>query len=47
MYLKLMADIRAHLAAGTFATFRREFVAGYVPSRRVLSARAGTEEIER
>jgi len=47
MYLKLMVDIRAHLAAGTFATFRREFVAGYVPSRRVLSARAGTEEIER
>src|SRR6266545_3563935 len=39
MYLKLMADIRAHLAAGTFAEFRREFVANYVPSRRVLSAR--------
>ncbi len=39
LYLKLMADIRAHLAAGTFGEFRREFVANYVPSRRVLSAR--------
>jgi queuine tRNA-ribosyltransferase len=39
MYLKLMADIRAHLAAGTFGEFRREFVAGYVPTRRVLMAR--------
>lgn len=37
MYLKLMADIRAHLAAGTFAQFRRQFVAEYVPSRRVLA----------
>src|SRR5438552_7987202 len=40
MYLKLMADIRAHLAAGTFTEFRRDFVARYVPSQRVLSARA-------
>jgi queuine tRNA-ribosyltransferase len=40
MYLKLMADIRAHLAAGTFAKFRREFVANYVPSAKVLAGRA-------
>ena len=39
MYIKLMQDIRAHLAAGTFGAFRREFVANYVPSQRVLSAR--------
>jgi queuine tRNA-ribosyltransferase len=39
MYLKLMAAIREHLAAGTFAEFRREFVANYVPSQRVLSTR--------
>lgn len=39
MYLKLMGDIRAHLAAGTFSEFRREFVAGYVPTQKVLSAR--------
>jgi queuine tRNA-ribosyltransferase len=38
-YIKLMVDIRAHIAAGTFADFRREFVANYVPSRKVLSAR--------
>jgi queuine tRNA-ribosyltransferase len=39
MYVKLMADVRAHIAAGTFDEFRREFVAHYVPSRRVLAGR--------
>jgi queuine tRNA-ribosyltransferase len=39
LFLKVMADIRAHLQAGTFAEFRREFIAGYVPSRKVLAAR--------
>ena len=39
MYLKVMADIRTHLAAGTFAEFRKEFVSRYVPSQRVLKAR--------
>ena len=39
MYLKVMKDIRAHIAAGTFSDFRKEFVANYVPSRRVLSMR--------
>ena len=43
MYLKLMADIRAHIAAGTFSEFRREFIANYAPSRRVLLARANAE----
>ena len=43
MYLKLMADTRAHLADGTFAEFRREFVATYVPTRRVLAGRAEPE----
>ena len=43
MYLKLMADTRAHLADGTFAEFRREFVASYVPTRRVLAGRAEPE----
>ena len=41
MFLKVMEDIRAHLKAGTFAEFRREFIANYVPSRRVLAARKG------
>ena len=40
MYLKLMADVRSALAAGTFAQFYREFIAGYVPSQKVLSERA-------
>jgi queuine tRNA-ribosyltransferase len=40
MYLKVMQDIRRHLAAGTFAEFRREFVANYVPSQKVLLSRS-------
>ncbi len=39
MYLKLMVDIRAALATGTFAEFRREFVANFVPSNKILAAR--------
>jgi queuine tRNA-ribosyltransferase len=42
MYLKVMKDLRAHIAAGTFAEFREEFVANYVPSQRVLSMRGQT-----
>ena len=40
MYLKVMEDIRAHLAAGTFDEFRREFVANYIPSQKVLRSRS-------
>ncbi len=39
MFLDVMADIRKHLAAGTFAEFRREFIAGYVPTRKILAGR--------
>jgi len=39
MFLKVMSDIRAHIAAGTFAEFRREYVANYVPSQKVLAMR--------
>ena len=39
LFLKVMADARAHIAAGTFAEFYREFIANYTPSRKVLSAR--------
>ena len=42
LFLKVMADARAALGGGTFAEFRREFVARYRPTRRVLQAR-GTE----
>ena len=43
LFLKLMADARRAIAAGTFAEFRREFVAGYRPTQRVLLARAAAE----
>jgi queuine tRNA-ribosyltransferase len=46
MYLQTMADARAHLAAGTFAGYYREFIATFKPSQRVLAQRkkpAGTE----
>ena len=39
MYLKVMSDIREHLAAGTFAEFRKQFVENYVPTRKVLAGR--------
>ncbi|MEY4199953.1 MAG: hypothetical protein RLZZ265_1693, partial [Verrucomicrobiota bacterium] len=41
MFLDVMADIRKHIAAGTFGEFRREFIAGYVPTRKVLAGRKG------
>jgi queuine tRNA-ribosyltransferase len=42
MYLRLMANIRAHIAAGTFTNFRREFMANYIPSQKVLATRGIT-----
>jgi queuine tRNA-ribosyltransferase len=39
MFMKLMADVRAALAAGTFGEFRRQFAACFIPSRKILSAR--------
>ena len=39
MFMDVMADIRRHLAAGTFPDFRREFEATYVPTRKVLAGR--------
>jgi queuine tRNA-ribosyltransferase len=46
MYLKTMADARAHLAAGTFADYYREFIAGFTPSRKVLAQRGKTHAAE-
>ncbi len=43
LFLKIMADTRAHLAAGTFAEFYREFILNYTPSRKVLSARQAAQ----
>jgi queuine tRNA-ribosyltransferase len=39
MYLKVMADARAHLATGTFAEFYREFIANFKPSEKILAHR--------
>ena len=39
MYLQVMADIRAHLAAGTFGEFRRQFAATYVPTEKIRAQR--------
>ena len=39
LYLRVMEDIRTHLAAGTFGEFRREFIGNYRPSQKVLTAR--------
>ncbi|MFN7138365.1 MAG: tRNA guanosine(34) transglycosylase Tgt [Limisphaerales bacterium] len=46
MYLKVMEDIRRHIAAGTFADFRKEFIANYRPSAKVLTARVKRALIE-
>lgn len=42
IYLKVMEDIRKHLAAGTFGDFRQEFIANYVPTKKVLATRGQT-----
>jgi queuine tRNA-ribosyltransferase len=44
MFLRTMAQTRAAIAAGTFAEFRQEFVANYVPTKKVLLARAAEAE---
>jgi queuine tRNA-ribosyltransferase len=38
-YLEVMREIRAHLSAGTFAEYRRQFAADYVPTQKILSSR--------
>ena len=44
LFLKIMAEARAAIRAGTFAEYRREFVANYRPTQRVLLARAAAAE---
>jgi queuine tRNA-ribosyltransferase len=38
-YLEVMREIRAHLSAGTFAEYRRQFAAAYVPTKKILDSR--------
>jgi queuine tRNA-ribosyltransferase len=44
MYLRTMAEVRSAIAHGTFAEYRREFAANYVPTKKVLLARAADAE---
>ena len=44
LFLKIMAEVRAAIAAGTFADYRRQFAASFVPTRKVLLARAAAAE---
>ena len=44
MYLKVMSDARAHLAAGTFAEFYREFIANFAPSQKIMAHRKKEKE---
>jgi len=39
LFLKIMAEARQAIAKGAFAEFYREFIANYIPSRKILSAR--------
>jgi hypothetical protein len=41
MYMKVMEDIRRHIAAGTFKEFREQFARTYVPTQKVLAGREG------
>lgn len=45
-YLEVMREIRSHLAAGTFAEYRREFEASYVPTQKILSSRKKSQLTE-
>jgi queuine tRNA-ribosyltransferase len=44
MYLKVMEEIRAAIADGTFPEYRRRFAADYVPTQKVLLARAAAAD---
>lgn len=44
LYLRLMSDIRAAIAEGTFADFRRDFIANYRPTQKVMLARAAAAD---
>ncbi len=44
MFMRVMEDVRAAIKDGTFAEFRRNFAASYVPTQKVLMARATSTE---
>ena len=44
MFLKVMEEVRAAIANGSFAVYRKEFAANYVPTQKVLLARAAAAD---
>jgi queuine tRNA-ribosyltransferase len=44
MYLRVMEEVRNAIASGTFAEYRRKFVSNYVPTQKVLLARAAAAD---
>jgi queuine tRNA-ribosyltransferase len=44
MFLRVMEEMRTAIANGTFAEYRRKFVEGYVPTKKVLLARAAAAD---
>ena len=44
MYLRVMEEVRETIRNGSFADYRREFAANYVPTAKVLLARAAVAE---
>jgi len=44
MFVKVMEEVRAAILNGTFAEYRRDFAANYVPTQKVLLARAAAAD---
>src|SRR5450755_3219683 len=44
LYLKVMTEVRAAIAAGTFADYHRNFIANYKPSQKILAARKAASD---
>ncbi len=43
MYLQVMTDVRAAIAAGAFAEFHRDFISKFTPSQKILAHRKKVE----
>src|SRR5277367_2497093 len=44
LYLKVMTEVRAAIAAGVFADYHRNFIANYKPSQKILAARKAASD---
>jgi len=44
MFIKVMEEVREAITKGTFGEFRRQFAENYVPTQKVLLARAAVAE---